>query len=428
MEFVYGGIDWGEKKHQVELVDSDGHTIFHKRVSTDPKSLYKLASQLLDVVDNKPERLHIAIEDPTRPVVGVLLGAGFCLFSINPRQVDRLRDVYRLSGAKDDASDAYVIANEKRIHPQVFHQIQPDHPVVAELREVIRACKERSDEATQYLLRLRHHLNRYFPQFLQLEWKLDSRVMLDLLELIPSPEHVEQANIDKIEKALGRCRKHTAEEVFNILRGPGHPLNPGTARGAQARAVQEAQNLRMVIRQENAWEARAKALLERLSELQRAEQEDKTAPTDVEITLSLPGVGVRNTAGLFADGHQAIVERDLERLRRQSIAPVTRQTGQQKHQRRGHTPLVHRRFACSQYLSQTMFQIGDSAQRHSPHYRERYSKMRDKGHTHGRSCRQLADQILRPFFAMLRDRTLYNPSMHGATRRAQKERGRKDHA
>lgn len=419
MELIYGGIDWGEKEHQIELLDAEERTVFNKRIKTHPKSLYALATELLKVCEGTPERLHIAIEDPTRPVVSILLGAGFRVFSISPRQVDRLRDVYRISGAKDDVSDAYIIANEKRIHPQVFHEKMADSEIVAELRESIRACKETTEDATQCQLRLRHHLNRYFPQLLQLDWSLSDRIMLDLLELVESPTEAANTSLQAVQKVLGRCRKHSAEEILETLKGPGHPLNEGTARGAQARALQQAKNLRRLKAQEQEWEARVETLLERLSQAQRAEQEDEEMPTDVEIALSLPGVGLRNAAGLFADGYQALIERDRERLRRQSIAPVTRQTGNQRQKKRGAKPWVHRRYACSKYLAQTMFQIGDSAQRHSPHYRERYCRLRDKGHTHGRSCRQVADQMLGPLFAMLRARKLYDPTLHGATRRQQ---------
>jgi hypothetical protein len=42
-----------------------------------------------------------------------------------------------------------------------------------------------------------------------------------------------------------------------------------------------------------------------------------------------------------------------------------------------------------------------------PH-KARYKAMRSRGHTHGRACRQFADQMLTTLFAMLRDRTLYD--------------------
>ena len=100
MELIYGGIDWGEKEHQVELLDGEGHSVLKKRIKTHPKRLYALAMEMMELCQNQPERLRIGIEDPTRPVVSILLGAGFRVFSVSPRQVDRLREVYRMSGQK----------------------------------------------------------------------------------------------------------------------------------------------------------------------------------------------------------------------------------------------------------------------------------------------------------------------------------------
>jgi transposase len=37
--------------------------------------------------------------------VDVLLDRGFCVYSINPKQLDRLRDRFSVAGAKDDRRD-----------------------------------------------------------------------------------------------------------------------------------------------------------------------------------------------------------------------------------------------------------------------------------------------------------------------------------
>ena len=66
------------------------------------------------------------------------------------------------------------------------------------------------------------------------------------------------------------------------------------------------------------------------------------------------------------------------------------------------------RRACSDSLRNAVYHLGRSASMCSPKYKARYAEMRKRGHSHGRACRQLADQLLRVAFAMLRTRTLFD--------------------
>ena len=50
----------------------------------------------------EPSQIYITIEVPHGPVVETLIERGFKVHVINPKQVDRFRDRFRLAGAKDD--------------------------------------------------------------------------------------------------------------------------------------------------------------------------------------------------------------------------------------------------------------------------------------------------------------------------------------
>ena len=58
---------------------------------------------------------------------------------------------------------------------------------------------------------------------------------------------------------------------------------------------------------------------------------DGEGPSDVAIVLSLPGVGRKMTAWLFAEAAQPLAERDYQMLRTHSgVAPVTKQSGKRR--------------------------------------------------------------------------------------------------
>ena len=128
-------------------------------------------------------------------------------------------------------------------------------------------------------------------------------------------------------------------------------------------------------------------------------------PSDVAIVQSLPGVGRKITAWLFAEAAQPLAERDYQILRTQGgVAPVTKQSG--KHRR-----VVMRR-GCNPRLRNALYHMGRVAAQRDAYFGSIYAALKAKGQSHGRAVRSIADRLLRILVAMLRDRTLYD-SGHG---------------
>lgn len=438
MEQCIVGIDWAQDHHQVEVQTADGTVVSNEAHGTSPRELRQLRDELLEQID-KPEELKVGIEDPTRGVVRVFLEAGMEVWVLPPRKLDATRPAYSEAEAKDDELDAHIICEELRVHDNLFYQLVPRKPVIATLSRYYRALQREKAAGTQAANRLRDLLRDYFPQFLELDWSVTDRVMLDLLEVVPTPSAVGDVTVDEIEQVLGRCRKHSAREVLEVLQTDGLPMPERVVEASAKLAEREADKLRSALKTEAAWEEKLIELLEEISARQKSgelpsagssseassspsdkgtNEASQQAVSDIEIAMSTDGLGVRTVAGLFAEGFEALTRLDREQLRRESIAPVTKQTGRQSSSGNGPSPPVQQRRARNQHLTDTMHQIGDSLQRQNGHYRAKYVSMRDKkNHTHGRSCRQLTDQYLRVLFAMLRDRTLYDSDLHGATRR-----------
>jgi hypothetical protein len=91
------------------------------------------------------------------------------------------------------------------------------------------------------------------------------------------------------------------------------------------------------------------------------------------MVLSLPGVGRKITAWLFAEAAQPLAERDYQVLRTHGgVAPVTKQSGKRR--------LVVMRRGCNPRLR------------------------------HGQALRNIGDRLLRILMAMLRHRTCYDAS------------------
>jgi len=144
------------------------------------------------------------------------------------------------------------------------------------------------------------------------------------------------------------------------------------------------------------------ALTRLLETLSDAHDSDPTAPTpsDVQILRSLPGVGLKTVAALFAEAADAIATRDLAALRAHAgIAPVTKRSGTRC--------VVVMRHACSGRLRTALYHAARVSAQCDAGAKQMYAALRARGHSHGRACRSVADRMLRILMAMLRSRTIY---------------------
>jgi len=417
MEQIYVGIDAGWQTHCVIVLDAQGGELDYFETSTQPRALIELRDKLRSLAQT-PEQIQVVIEDPTQPVVELLMEAGLCLWTINPKQTDRLRQMRWMASPKDDKRDAFVIADELRVRPGLYSRVAPRDPQLLGLREVTRRHKRVQGQIVSAENELRDLLRRYFPQYLQLEWPLSSRVMLELLMLIPCPERLKKVRLEQVSKGLGRTRKYQPQQVLDILKDSLLPLKPEFCAVLETLVLQQVGLLGHLCGQRDALNKKIDAMLAQLDQAHHAEHD---TPSDVEIMGSMSGVGVLLSAILLSEAAAEIGDRDLESLRRKSIAPVTARTGKQgRPSENRHTtpPPVHMRYQGNRHLQDALYHVGRCAMQHNSHYKQRYAGMRKRGHTHGRACRQLADQILRTLFGMLRTRTVYDPNLHGATRRA----------
>jgi len=108
-------------------------------------------------------------------------------------------------------------------------------------------------------------------------------------------------------------------------------------------------------------------------------------------------------ATLLAEASQALSDRDYHALRAHaSVAPVTKQSGRRL--------VVVMRQACNGRLRNAVYHWARVVATRDPHCREIYAGLRKRGQSHGRALRGIADRLLRVLIAMLKSRTLYDPS------------------
>ena len=382
----FAGVDWGKSSHQVCVVDPEGSVVGEKSFRHTGGGLFEMSQWMRGVSGSEGCEIAVAIEVNHGPVVESLCEQGFMVYSINPKQLDRFRDRFCVSGAKDDRKDALVLASALRTDRKRFRRVEPQNPDVTVLRELNRTADELTAERTRLVNRLRALLWRYYPQFEELLGNTVKPWHLELWELIPRPCAAKGKRVSTVRKILksNRVRRIDAEGALRILRAEKVNVSEATVQSCVFHIRSVVERLKVADRQLKEIKGSINEVIETMNEKLKAEGD---GPTDIEILRSIPGVGTMVLATLIAEAWSLVRRRDFEAIRcLGGVAPVTRQSGRAKQ-------VVRRRAVCK-CLSAAFHVLGGIAVKHDPVSRARYEELRGKGHSYCRSVRTVCDRLL----------------------------------
>src|SRR4051812_27922283 len=165
-----------------------------------PKGLDELTSRLTAMCG--PEHmaeLACIVETNHGLLITHLLEAGFAVYPVNPKTVDRKRSA---SGAKTDQIDAYLLAKHGRSEIADLRRLEPDSPLFAELKTLTRDQDGLIQMQTRLVNQLTTCLKTYYPVALQLFTKLQQRSTLLFLRHYPTPQEAMEAASDQIVAVL----------------------------------------------------------------------------------------------------------------------------------------------------------------------------------------------------------------------------------
>lgn len=400
---LWVGIDWGNTAHQVCVLDPSQRVLVERSVKHDGQAIGMFADELVDLSKGEPSKIAASIETTWGAIAETLLERGIAVFSINPKQLDRFRDRYTVSGAKDDRRDAFVLADALRTDQKLFQRLELESAEIVELRELSRVHDDLRAEVVALGNRLGEQLHRFFPQVLELGSVHTDPWLCELVKLVPRPSKARRLRPAKIETLLKRhrIRRLTAEQVLDTLRSPPLMVAPGVIAACEQHIRLLLPRLELAQRQRSECKKQLSAMLDTLRE-PITSGAGQTEHSDAAILMSMPGVGIIVGSTMLADASKLLANRDLARLRTQcGIAPVTKQSGKSKY--------VIRRLARNPRLEQAVYHWTRTSIQNDPCAREHYSRLRAAGHRHGRALRGVGDRLLAVLVAMLKNRELYDP-------------------
>lgn len=385
----YAGIDWANDHHDVVVIDESGHQVASKRVSHTKAGVDDL-TRLLDSIVGSSTKEHLAcvIETNRGLLITALLEAGFPVYPVNPKTLDRRRVA---SGAKTDRIDAYLLAKLGRSELADLRRLEPDSPKIAELKALTRDQQALIQMQTSLVNQLTACLKAYYPVALTLFSQLHQRSTLLFLQTFPTPQAA-------LAAAPG--------QVVQVLKAAGHPTADKVAPKI-SQALHQPQLLADAVT--TSTKARLALVLigQLLPLIEQIAAYDKDIATlflthpDSGLFASLPRAGQRLAPRLLAEmGDERARYPDARSLQALAgTAPVLYQSGNYQK--------AHRRSACLKPLRNVLYLFAWQSTRSEPWALDYYQRKRKEGKSHSVAVRALSNLWLRIIYAMWTSRTPY---------------------
>lgn len=390
---IFVGVDWSEDHHDVDVRDESGAGLARLRVAHGVEGIAQLHAAIAEQAEG-PADAVVGIETDRGLLVRALVGAGYRVYGINPRSVDRYRDRHGLSGAKSDAGDAVVLAKLVRTDRHHHRLVAGDSDEVDGLRMLARAHQNLIWARVRHANQLRNLLLEYYPAALTaFGGELTSPDAVAVLAAAPDPQtgaHLDQPAIVELLRGGGRRRNLNprGEVIHAALRSPqlvaSGPFTQACAASAGA--------LVGLIATLNHQIDDLEGLLE-----QRFEQHP-----DAEIVRSLPGLG--NILGArvlseFGDDPDRYADAKARR-NYAGTSPITKASGR--------TRVVLARFVRNDRLADACDRWAFSALSASPGARRYYDELRSSGRSHRQALRALSNKLVGMLHGCLTSRSAYD--------------------
>jgi transposase len=395
------GLDRSDRKADLYSITTASGDTHPQTIATSPEALHDWLRQLRQ--QHPQARVALCLEQPAASLILFLeTYAWITLYAINPVTLQKFREAFVTSRAKDDAKDARYLAELLFTHHDKLQPWQPDDAQTRLLQQLVSHRRAVIDERTGLTNRLQALLKQYFPQALDLcgeeLWRPLATAFLLKWPTLQALQKSQPATVKKFYYLHGSRSQQLIEQRLEQI--------AAAIALTEEAAVLESHVLRvqLLCRQLQALQRTLAQFEQRLAEVFRSHP-------DRELFESLPGAGPVLAPRLLASlGSERERYEDAASLSSFSgIAPVTRQSGGKHH--------VHRRYRCPLFMKQSFHEYARESVRHSRWAAAHYRQQREKGSGHHAAVRSLAFKWQRVIWKCWQSRTAYREEVYEAALR-----------
>jgi transposase len=396
------GLDRSDQKADLCLLDVRTGQRRAVTIATAPEALWEW---LLKLRQQYPEaRVGLCLEQPAVHLISFLEAyAWITLHPINPLTLQKYREAFVTSRAKDDAKDAEYLADLLLSHHAQLPVWAPEDSATRAVQQLGFHRRAVVDERPALTNRLQALLKQYFPQALTLCGE-------DLWRPLATAFLLKWPSLGAVQKA-----KPATVTQFYYLHGSRSQRLITERLALLAKAVPVTDELAVI----ESFVLRVQLICRQLQALQRALGEfDQqlaaayAAHPDRELFASLPGAGPVLGPRLLASlgGQRERFGQSAAQLQCYTgIAPVTK--------RSGGSCRIHRRYLCPKFHRQSFHEYAKESILWSRWAAAYYLQQRTKGAAHHTAVRGLAFKWQRVIWRCWQDRKPYDEATYEAALR-----------
>jgi len=399
---LFIGLDRSDKKADLCLIDTRTGQRRTVTIATEPEALCEWLAHLRQ--QHPQARVGLCLEQPAVHLVTFLEAyAWITLHPINPITLQKYREAFVTSRAKDDTKDAEYLADLLLNHHTKLPPWAPEDSATRALQQLVFHRRAVVDERTALTNRLQALLKQYYPQALQLCGE-------DLWRPLATAFLLRWPSLQRVQKA-----KPATLKQFYHLQGSRSARLQAERLALVARAVPVTDESAVIA----SFVLRVQLICRQLQLLQRTitEFEQQIASAyqahpDHALFASLPGagpvLGTRLLASLGANrerfaGSSALLQRYT------GVAPVTKKSGG--------SCRIHRRYCCPKFHRQSFHEYAKESVLWSRWAAAYYLQQRRKGCAHHTAVRALAFKWQRVIWRCWQNHTPYDERVYQASLR-----------
>ena len=387
----YGGLDWGKRKHAVNILDGTGQV--KERFGFEHSG--PGWAQFRERIKGYPD-LGMAIETSAGPAVEQLLRSGVTVYPVHPQAAKSYRQRQAPSGVKDDELAAWSLADALRLDGAKWRPLCPQDSIVEELRLLCADEAGLIEQRTALVNQLQQALQEYYPAALEAFDDWTAPFTWAFVKAFPTPQKLGQATVHRRKVVLHThklWRSDTAEGRLAIFARAEQFCGGESVTRAKSRlAVSLCHSL--------------ETLQAQLEEYRAAIEELFAKHPDHDVFGSLPGVGPklgpRLLSGVGSERAEYPEAQGLQCVA--GSAPVSFASGQMR--------VVKIRWHCDRFLRHTVHLWADTSRKTCTWAQAYYLAKREKGKSHSCALRCLAQRWLKILWKMWQTRRPYDPEYH----------------
>lgn len=395
------GLDRSDQKIDVHLIDRHTRKNEKQTLSSRPESLQQWVCGLRQQYPQG--QIAICLEQPAANLIAFLETHEFItLYPINPITLQKFREAFVLSRAKDDGKDAEYLAELLLTHCAKLTAWKPEDGKTRLLQQLVVHRRAVVDERTALTNRLQALLKQYFPQALELCGEdLWRPLATGFLLKWPTLQAVQKAKPESLKQFYylqgSRSQKLIAQRLEIIQQAVALTDDSALLESYALRVKLVCKELQLVVQAIKNYDEQIAIVF-------------KEHP-DRDIFANLPGAGPVLAPRLLSSmGAQRERFPNAASLQHYSgIAPVTKQSGGKRH--------VHRRYLCPKFMRQSFHEYAKESVLHCRWAAAFYKQQRDKGCHHNTAVRALAFKWQRVIWKCWQDRTIYKEETYEAALR-----------